>query len=258
MVIETIQIPRSIGGSLKAHLYLTGKDPTKTAFVILCHGFGGDQHEWGRFPETCRALNKAGYDAVTFDFSGSGKNPREPITLQFQVRDLEDVYEWVKNKDYAQISTIGLSFGGLTSLVANLPDRIIAVFWAPAFYLRRRIPRFHKYMAHIAYIFHFPPLKRASLNNEPLLMDYRFIRDVYQVDMVKVLQKLQIPAIIIHGADDTTIPSAHSSEAYSQWPVDADHAYIEIPEADHNFKDTDLRLFIKHTIDWLDKYHTKQ
>ncbi|MHA1744795.1 MAG: alpha/beta hydrolase [Promethearchaeota archaeon] len=256
MKSKTFQIPRSIGGNLNAVLYLTEKGPKTTPFVILCHGFGGDQHEWGRFPEMCQALNEAGYDAVTFDFSGSGKNPREPITLQHQVRDLEDVYAWAKTQNYAQISTIGLSFGGLTSLVVNLPERKAAVFWAPAFYLRRLIPKFQKFMAHIAYILHFPPLKRESLNNEPLLMDYRFVRDIYQVDMTDALQKLQIPAMIIHGSADKAIPYAHSSEAYSHWPEDTDHALLEIPGAGHDFKDADIRQFITATISWLDKYHT--
>ena len=87
-------------------------------------------------------------------------------------------------------------------------------------------------------------------------MDYRFVRDVYQVDMKDALQRLQVPAMIIHGNADQAIPIAHSSEAFSHWPEDADHKLMEMPGAGHNFKDKDLRLFISHTIDWLDKYHT--
>ena len=72
---------------------------------------------------------------MTLDFSGSGENERELITLSKQARDLEDVYDWVKTQGYSNIAAIGLSFGGLTLLVANLPEIKTKVFWAPGFYL---------------------------------------------------------------------------------------------------------------------------
>ena len=129
MVQKIINIPRSTNGNLNSLHFITGEPFDKTPVVILAHGFSGDQTEWGRFTKTALEFNKAGFDVVTFDFSGSGKNPREPITLSKQVQDLKDVYKWVKNKGYVNINVLGLSFGGLTALEANLPELKSTVFW---------------------------------------------------------------------------------------------------------------------------------
>ena len=136
-------IPRSVGGHLHAVHFTNEKseDSKRNPFVIICHGFTGDKYEWGRFTETAIALNKVGFEALIFDFSGSGENEREFITLSKQARDLEDVHDWVKNQGYSNIAVIGLSFGGLTLLVANLPEVKTKVFWAPGFYLKKMFPK---------------------------------------------------------------------------------------------------------------------
>ena len=120
-------IPRSIGGHLHAVHFTNEKvnkseDSKHILFVIFCHGFKGDKYEWGRFTETAIALSKVDFESLLFDFSGYGENEQEFITLSKQARDLEDVYDWVKNQGYSNIAVIGLSFGGLTLLVANLPE----------------------------------------------------------------------------------------------------------------------------------------
>ena len=103
----------------------------KHPILILCHGFTGDKYECGRFPELAKACNKEEIDALTFDFSGSGENNRIPIRLYNQFRDLESVYKWTQDQDYKRIAVLGLSFGGLTALGANLPGIITYIFWAP-------------------------------------------------------------------------------------------------------------------------------
>jgi len=146
MAQEIISIPRTTNGNLNGIHFETGKSYENTPVVILAHGFTGDQEEWGRFTKTALEFNKAGFDAVTFDFSGSGKNPREPITLSKQVQDLKDVHIWVKSKGYKKINVLGLSFGGITTLVANLSEIKSTVFWAPAFYLKRAFPKKHVFL----------------------------------------------------------------------------------------------------------------
>nr|MDO8116396.1 alpha/beta fold hydrolase [Candidatus Sigynarchaeota archaeon] len=117
MVRQELDIPRRAGGTLKAVLFLAGSASGKKGsnLVILCHGFSGDKYEWNRFPMAASSLNSEGHDALIFDFSGSGENPREPVTLSQQVRDLEDVHAWAVGQGYKKTATIGLSFGGITS-----------------------------------------------------------------------------------------------------------------------------------------------
>ncbi|MEX2754194.1 MAG: alpha/beta hydrolase, partial [Candidatus Sigynarchaeota archaeon] len=140
MDTKTITIEARDGEKLHADwLETTGTSTGRRPIAILCHGFRGDRQEWGRFPEAAAALGRSGIDALFFDFTGCGENPRKPVMLSKQVSDLEDVYQWARKQNYTRIATIGLSFGGLTSLLANLPGRSVAVFWAPALYMHKSI-----------------------------------------------------------------------------------------------------------------------
>jgi len=133
MIEKRVLIPSVNDNKLHGVLYFALEENPleRLPILIMCHGFTGDKYEWGRFPETAKAVNKEGYDALIFDFSGSGENKREPINLAKQATDLENVYDWVKNQGYSKIAVLGLSFGGQTVLKASLPGITTYVFWAP-------------------------------------------------------------------------------------------------------------------------------
>ena len=244
-------IPRSVGGYLHA-VHFTNKkseDSEDIPFVILCHGFTGDKYEWGRFTETATSLNMVGYDALFFDFSGSGENERELITLSKQARDLEDVYDWVKTQGYSNIAAIGLSFGGLTLLVANLPEIKTKVFWAPGFYLKKMFP------SSMARNLKKKPLVIPSSGEfEPITIDHTFVENLSSYDTNSYLEKLASPTLIIQGTGDTTIGLDNTREAFKRLPQDDHHNLVEIDDATHDFSGEHLVKFIEFTIQWLKKY----
>lgn len=247
-------ILRSIGGHLHAVHFTNdknnkSKDPKDIPIVLICHGFKGDKYEWDRFPETAIALNKIGFDSLIFDFSGSGENERELITLSKQARDLEDVYDWVINQGYSNIAAIGLSFGGLTLLVANLPEIKTKVFWAPGFYLKKMFP------SSMVKNLKKKPLRIPSSGEfEPITIDHTFVEDLSNYDSNSYLNSLVIPTIIIQGTGDTTIGLDNTREAFKHLPQDDHHKLVEIDDATHDFKGDHLVKFIELTIDWLKKY----
>ena len=249
-----VEIPRDVGGVLQGVHYTTGGLPRSTPLVILCHGFTGDKEEWGRFPKTAKALNDAGFDAVLFDFSGSGQNPREAVTLTRQIQDLEDVYRWVLRLGYQSIGTIGLSFGGLTSLLAKLPERRVAVFWAPAFYPTRVLSPMQRLGVKILSMVKQAPLKRRSRNAEPILIDRTFVDSLEHANSEDALRAFVIPALIVQGTDDATVKARYSRDAYSVMPRDEHHQMVEVEGADHNFDGEHLDRFIMHSIAWLKRY----
>ena len=251
---KQILIPRSVGGNLHSVHYLSQEEYSsiedkKSPFVIICHGFTGDKYEIGRFPRTAKALNQAGFDALIFDFSGSGENEREMLTLSKQARDLEDVYAWTKNQGYSWISVIGLSFGGLTALVSNLPEIKTHIFWAPAFYMRKFFnPITEENLKKKPFII------QSSGDYEPITIDITFVESLANYDVNSYLQKLMTPTLIILGTKDGTIGPRDIRKGFKLLPQDEHHELIEIENATHDFEDEDLAKFIQLSIDWLKKY----
>jgi pimeloyl-ACP methyl ester carboxylesterase len=93
--------------------------------VILCHGFGGNKMEAGRlFVLTARALQKAGINALRFDFAGSGDSSGlfSEMTPNTQIRDALEVLAWAQRR-YTKIAFLGLSFGGATTICASQQAR---------------------------------------------------------------------------------------------------------------------------------------
>ena len=252
---KKILISQSDNDTLHAVHYLSrgeysSTDEKRLPFVILCHGFTGDKSEWGRFPKTAKALNKAGFDALIFDFSGSGENEREFITLSKQANDLENVYLWAKNQGYSWIAAIGLSFGGLTLLVANLPDIKTLVFWAPAFHLKNMFsPRAEENLKK-------KPLSLPSSGKgEPIKINNTFVDDINLYDPSEYLQKLSTPALIVQGTKDRAVRPRNTREAFKLLPHDDHHKLIEIEKAGHDFDGEHLTEFIDVTLNWLKNYH---
>ncbi|MHA1732559.1 MAG: alpha/beta hydrolase family protein [Promethearchaeota archaeon] len=251
-----VRIPRrgSVGGELAGILHATGVDAGNTPLVVMCHGFTGDKYEWGRFTRTAEVLNGAGFDALLFDFSGSGANPREPVTLSKQVRDLEDVHAWAVDQGYTSVPTIGLSFGGITSLLADLPQRPCAVFWAPAFYMKKVIGPARMAIARLVSAFRKKPLAVKSAGNDPILVDRTFIRDIRATNPDPALEGLDIPALVVQGTADTAVRPELTRAAFSKMPKDDHHRLVEVEGATHDFDGRHLEEFIKESVGWLERY----
>jgi esterase/lipase len=254
MMEKKILIPVSEGKELHGVCFLsTGENVSKKAkrnpLVILCHGFTGDKYEWGRFLITAKALNEASFDALIFDFSGSGENQREFITLSKQAKDLEDVFAWVKNEGYMRIAVIGLSFGGLTVLVANLMGVKTYIFWAPAFYMNEI------FLSNVKESLRKSPLELPSSGDgKPIKIDYTFIEDISKYEITTYLKSLSTPVLIVQGTKDRSVNPAHTRKAFENLPQDDHHKLIEIEKATHNFDAKYLKQFIEVSQDWLKKY----
>ncbi len=255
MAQKIINIPRNKNGNLNGLHFETGKPIEKTPVVILSHGFTGDQHEWGRFTKTAQEFNKGGFDAVSFDFSGSGKNPREPVTLSKQVQDLKDVHNWVKSKGYKKINALGLSFGGITTLVANLPDINSTVFWAPAFYITKAFSKKHIFLMRLLSKFINKPRSMPSGNNEPILINFDFMKEAIQLDVHKTLANYFTPSIVVQGDKDESMRYEWNIDAFQYMPQDEDHKFVKIEGANHNFENAHLDQFIENSINWMKKYN---
>lgn len=257
MPVKRFIIPRRNGGLLHSELYTISeeKQGDLPPLVIMCHGGKGDKLEWGRFPKTAEALNKSHFDVLLFDFSGMGENDREPMLISNHIMDLEDIFQWAKVEGYNKISTIALSLSGLTSLLANLPDRKSAVFWAPGFFLKK-MKRFQFNLSKVVFKFKKKPIKLENSGIGPqILVNYQFIDEILGFDVLNALKKFSTPSLIIQGSSDQTVKPKYSQEAFNAMPNDKYHKLAMVQGASHSFTGLHLDQFIGFTIEWLEKFN---
>ena len=252
---KKVIIQSTTGNDLHSILYTCtdvnhGEKVEKPPILIMCHGFTGDKYEWGRFPDTAMACNKEGIDVLIFDFSGSGENKRVPIRLYNQFEDLESVYKWVQNQEYKKIAVLGLSFGGLTALGANLPGIITYICWAPPFFLHTTEERIN----------YFKDLEKGPVEiptsgeGRPIIIELSFMTDFAKFRVRSFLKKLNLPTLIIQGTSDEEVPLEFTKKAFNILPKNKDNKLIEISNAPHSFEGEHLKEFIKHSVEWLKKY----
>ena len=140
------------------------------------------------------------------------------------------------DKGYKKIAVLGLSFGGLTALGANLPGITSYIFWAPFFFLHTTEDKTN----------YFKDLNKGPVRiptsdeGEPLLIDKSFIIEFPKVRVNSHLKKLNVPVLMVQGTSDESVPYHNK--------------LVEIKDATHDFEGEDLKKFIEHTIRWLKSY----
>jgi len=233
---ETPLVLRTKHAHLAAVLH---KAPGKK-LVILCHGFTGSKQENGRlFVHTARAIQKAGLNALRFDFMGSGDssgsfNEMSPNT---QIRDALDVLAWAQRR-YTKIAFLGLSFGGATTICASYqakrkPDALLTWSSVPGFKWWRLEDRLTR-----------------NLNRNPLLPGPRFFTDRPKVDVPESYVALEMPRLQIQGDNDIPGFREHFSEYCPK--NDPRVRHLVIPGADHVFTNwTHRKQVIAESVKWL-------
>jgi pimeloyl-ACP methyl ester carboxylesterase len=249
MIEKKVLIQSKTGSTLHGVLYLQGDDSIKESIVIMCHGFTGDKYEWGRFPEMARRCNQEDYDGLIFDFSGSGENKREPITITKQIIDLESVYAWVKSEGYKRTAVLGLSLGGLTTLGANLSDVEAYVFWAPVTFLHTT----NDQTSWFKDIRNGPVEIPTSGESGPIIIDMNFVIEFGKFRVKPALKGLDKPTLIVQGTMDESVPLELTRKAFKMLPENTKNKFIEIEGAGHDFEGEHLEKFIDTTIQWLKK-----
>ena len=114
----TIQTPRGvfISGTF------TRPVDSRDAAVIFSHTFLSDRHASGMFDSLGRALRRAGYATLAFDFSGHGESGDEIITFDPLIEDFRAASGWLADQGFARQICVGHEFGATVALRANPPS----------------------------------------------------------------------------------------------------------------------------------------
>jgi len=201
--------------------------------VVFCHGYKGFK-DWGAWGLMAEAFAEAGFFFVKFNFSHNGGTAEQPLDFPDldafgnnnytkELDDLETVIDWVltnsslkKEINTDDISLIGHSRGGGIVTIKSEEDMRIkkVITLAGVSDYKSRFPkneRFQKWKKSGVYY-----VKNGRTHQE-MPHFYQFYEDFdkneNRLTIARAVKKLQIPHLIIHGDNDTSVSI---NEAISQ------------------------------------------
>ncbi len=247
---RAFELHNSQGDPIRGDVY-HGAGSESGKAIVVCHGFKGFK-DWGFFPYLGEQLHtKTGYPVMTFNFSGNGVGPDllnfseldkfERNTFSKELDDLQVVLDSAEQgalpdiDPCRQFGLLGHSRGGLSAIVTASEDPRVRclVTWAA-----------------IASLDRWPEERKAEwrrtgkieiLNTRTgqlLPLGVGLLEDAEQnaerLDPLRAAKRLQVPYLIVHGAEDESV-----SIVDAEWLLDAgpaDSTRLErIEAAGHTF-----------------------
>lgn len=175
--------------------------------VVFLHG-KDSQRAGGPALDIARFLNQAGYNALLFDFRGSGESGGDRFSLgYYETRDVAGAIDYLQAthpEAAGKVALIGFSMGAATAVLAGAADpRVSAViedsgYATVADLLEREIPR----QSRLPGIITWPTIWMGRI-----LQGY----DISSIRPVAELPRLTDRGLlIIHGQADEVVPLAHA------------------------------------------------
>mgnify|MGYP000625075752 CR=1 FL=1 len=249
--------------------YLENKQPKP--IVIFCHGYKGFK-DWGAWNLMAETFAKAGFFFIKFNFSHNGGTIEEPIDFpdleafgnnnySKELDDLGSVIDWIStNIDYQKeinlddISLIGHSRGGgIVLLKTNEDTRIKKVITLAG------VCDFAKRTATVGDLEQWKKegvkyvLNGRTKQSMPHFYQFYedFIQNKERLNVKNATQNLNIPHLIIHGDNDTSV-LINEAENLHKWNPKSEYKIIEkanhVFNTSHPWKEKKLSLELEKAV----------
>lgn len=177
--------------------------------VALLHGWGGNAET---LLPLARPLHQAGFAVLLFDARCHGQSDQDSFaSLPRFAEDLEHALAWLRQQadvDRQRLAVVGHSVGaGAALLVASRRDDLAALASIAAFAHPQSMMRRFLAAKHVPYV----PFGWAILGYVQQLIGYRFDA----IAPVNTIRQVRCPTLIVHGAEDRTVPVAEARAIYA-------------------------------------------
>ena len=213
---QKILFKNSKGTNLCGVLSDPTEDTTKP-MIILCHGFstGKDGRTNVRLEEI---LNKQKISTFRFDFFGHGESEGkfEEITTSEAVDDVLNAIEFIRESGYERIGLVGSSFGGMASLfAASRSDNLYVLALKSPVSDYKSMSETRRSEQELEDWKEKGFIELEGPNGEMRRLNYSFYEDAEKVDAYEAVKKIKVPALIVHGDADETVPIEQSLKTAS-------------------------------------------
>ena len=244
-----------IEGKHKKHILIdvnTVSRKTNLPIIIFCHGYKGFK-DWGAWNLMANAFAEAGFCFIKFNFSHNGGTLKQPIDFPDleafgnnnytkELDDLDAVINWLsknetlkKTANTNNITLIGHSrAGGIVSIKAEEDQRITSVISLAG------VCDFGKRTATIGDLSEWKNtgvkyvLNGRTKQQMPHFYQFyeNFIKNEDRLTIKRAVSNLNIPHLIIHGDNDTSVFIDEAKNLH-EWNPESEFQIIE--GADHVF-----------------------
>lgn len=234
------------------------EDMSELAFVM--HGLGGFKEQL-HIRTMIDALKNNNYNVISFDTTntfGKSDGSYSDATVTSYYEDLEDVISWALEKFNHNNKFIlaGHSVGGLSvALFAEkYPEKVKALIPVSAvisgelWKLEQKKEMLNKWREDGIWI------REAgdSANRNRKELKWTFVEDIMQYDLLKDVDRLTMPVLLIVGEKDPTATVSHQEIFFSQLPGEKELHIIK--NAHHVFRDKlDLEEIENIMTKWIGK-----
>jgi len=276
---KNISLPGAEGLPIGLDVFHDGGKRPKPVF-IYAHGFSGFK-DWGNFDLMAGPICAAGFVLVKFNFSHNGTSAESPesfVNLEAfgnnnyskQLFDLKAVVDWVADPnnlyapyiDPAALFLIGHSMGGGISILYAAADSRIKklVTWAAisecktpwGVWSQERLDKWKR-----TGVEYYP----NSRTGQQMPLHYQLYEDYVhneeRLNIQKAIARLQIPILICHGTEDTSVNFTSalqlqvSQPAASLFTLPTDHVFGRMHPWPETFLPEDMERVLNETLAFL-------
>lgn len=232
------------GWNLRGYLTVpTGRDPRNLPTILFPHG-GPASRDTKRFDYWTQFFASRGWAVLQVNFRGSSGYGNRFLTAGFKrwglemQDDLTDGVEWLVQQGIAdpkKICIVGASYGGYAALMgaAKTPDLYrCAVSFAGVSDLRDLL---REKMSYLGYEIGWERQLGAWWDDR---------RRLKETSPVNHAEKIRIPLLIMHGAEDRVVPVQQSRDMVDALKIAGARSvrYVELPLGDHHLSREEDRL----------------
>jgi putative redox protein len=249
MIIDNFKFRNGRDVELAGRIYR--RDSDRKAGVIFSHGLFSSKDGY-KITQMAGSILDSGFALMTFDFTFSGESPGEiaDISILDEVDDLECAINLFKSRGFEKIHLMGSSMGAavtiLTASSGQFEIESLILIAAPL--------SFEKLI---------PGIKKDDLDNLDLqgytsvsgvMVNNRFIREIFEIDMIEAVKKIFSPVLLVHGKLDEVVDfSNHDTFVENCAPVCIS---LVIEDGDHNLtRDSDIKIISENVKEWLGKFN---
>ncbi len=241
LTYREVRIPTANGRTLFGW-FLPAARVGKAPAVALLHGWGGNA---ATMLPLAWPLHQAGFAVLLFDARCHGRSDEDSFaSMPRFAEDLEHALDWLGQQlevDRRRLAAVGHSVGAAAALLASSRrDGIAAVASIAAFSHPEMLMRRFLASRHIPYI----PFGWYILHYVQRVIGYRFD----DIAPLNTIRKVRSPTLLVHGAEDTTVPVAEAYAIYAARP--GEHVQLKIIPGGHdNYGDIEKQA--KALVDFL-------